>query len=294
MEAHSGQDMLNCRMDLTFYKLRLSDSDIILVDDLAGDGRDRDWVAAARTLLHRRRGAGADRLAVIAKPEADLWLRVFLADGEESPCADAALCAARFLLDSGRSGSEAVPMRISGGELRVDVLDSASLGISLGPPRGIPDGDPMSAADAASRATSIEASGERYQVVPLRAGIPAADAAAVFADGGAARARARIVSSRGYASRGASVRGDAAPAVVTVRVVSRGRLLISAPSGGALDCCASAAAALAASVAVGYTEREAMVKLGSGALWVEWAEAGSLYVATRPEYVYRGEFHLSG
>jgi diaminopimelate epimerase len=81
---------------------------------------------------------------------------------------------------------------------------------------------------------------------------------------------------------------------VTVRVVSRGRLLISAPSGGALDCCASAAAALAASVAVGYTEREAMVKLGSGALWVEWAEAGSLYVATRPEYVYRGEFHLSG
>jgi hypothetical protein len=203
--------MLNCGMDLTFYKLRLCDSDIILVDDLAGDGRDRDWEAAARSLLHRRRGAGADRLAVIAKPEADLWLRVFLADGGESPCADAALCAARFLLDSGRSGSEAVPMRISGGELRVDVLDSASLGITLGPPRGIPDGDPISAADAASRATSIEAAGERYQVVPLRAGIPAADAAAVFSDGGAARARARIVASRGYASRKPATRGDAAP-----------------------------------------------------------------------------------
>ncbi|MGA2547138.1 MAG: hypothetical protein ABSF43_11350 [Rectinemataceae bacterium] len=285
-------------MDLTFYKLRLCDSDIILVDDLAGDGRDRDWEAAARSLLHRRRGAGADRLAVIAKPEADLWLRVFLADGGESPCADAALCAARFLLDSGRSGSEAVPMRISGGELRVDVLDSASLGITLGPPRGIPDGDPISAADAASRATSIEAAGERYQVVPLRAGIPAADAAAVFSDGGAARARARIVASRrsaarGYAARGYAARGDAAPPVVTVRVASRGQLLVSAPSGGALDCCASAAAALAASAAVGYSEREAMVRLGSGALWVEWAEAGSLYVATRPEYVYRGEFHLN-
>jgi diaminopimelate epimerase len=280
-------------MDLTFYKLRLCDSDIILVDDLAGDGRDRDWEAAARSLLHRRRGAGADRLAVIAKPEADLWLRVFLADGGESPCADAALCAARFLLDSGRSGSEAVPMRISGGELRVDVLDSASLGITLGPPRGIPDGDPISAADAASRATSIEAAGERYQVVPLRAGIPAADAAAVFSDGGAARARARIVASRGYASRKPATRGDAAPPVVTVRVASRGQLLISAPSGGALDCCASAAAALAASAAVGYSEREAMVRLGSGTLWVEWAEAGSLYVATRPEYVYRGEFHLN-
>lgn len=276
-------------MELTFYKLRLCDSDIILVDDLAGDGRDRDWEAAARALLHRRRGAGADRLAVVAKPEDDLRLRVFLADGEASPCADAALCAARYLLDSGRSGAESVPMKIPGGELVVDALDSASLGISLGPPRGLPDGEPLGAADAASRATSIEAAGERYQVLPLRVGLPAADAAAVFADGGAARARARISGSRGSAAR----RPATAPAVVTVRVASRSQLIVSAPSGGALDCCAAAAAALAASAAAGYAEREAMVRMGSGALWVEWAEAGALYVAARPEYVYRGEFHLA-
>jgi diaminopimelate epimerase len=279
-------------MDLSFYKLRLCDSDIILVDDLAGDGKDRDWEAAARALLHRRRGAGADRLAIVSKPEGELWLRVFLADGEASPCADAAICAARYLLDSGRSGADAATMRISGGELRVDVLDSASLGISLGPPRGMPDGEPIGAADAASRATSIEAGGERYQVLPLRAGIPAADAAAVFADGGAARARARIASSRGSSTRSLARGAAAAPAVVTVRVASRGQLLVSAPSGGALDCCASAAVALAASASVGYSDREAMVRLGSGALWVEWAETGSLYVAARPEYVYRGEFHL--
>jgi diaminopimelate epimerase len=281
-------------MDLTFYKLRLCDSDIILVDDLSGDGRDRDWQAAARALLHRRRGAGADRLAVIAKPEGDLWLRVFLADGEESPCADAALCAARFLLDSGRSGADAVPMRISGAELRVDVLDSASLGISLGPPRGMPDGEALSAAAAAARATSVEAAGERYQVLPLRAGLPAADAAAVFADGGAARARARIASSRRADARASGApRSRAETAVVAVRVAARGEHLVSAPSGGALDCCAAAAAALAAAAAVGYSDREAMVRIGSGALWVEWAEAGALYVAARPEYVYRGEFHLN-
>jgi diaminopimelate epimerase len=285
-------------MDLSFYKLRLCDSDIILVDDLAGDGRDRDWEAAARALLHRRRGAGADRLAVISRPEADLWLRVYLADGEKGPCADAALCAARFLLDSGRSGAGTVPMRIPGGELQVDVLDSASLGISLGPPLGIPDGRAMSASEAESRATSIEAAGVRYQVLPLRAGIPAAEAAAVFSDGGAARARARIAASRRSAERGApdrtgAPRENTAPSVVTVRVESRGRLLISAPAGGALDCCAAAAAALAAAAAVGYADRDAMVALGSGRLWVEWTEAGSLYVAARPEYVYRGEFHLN-
>jgi len=36
-----------------------------------------------------------------------------------------------------------------------------------------------------------------------------------------------------------------------------------------------------------------MVRLGSGALWVEWTVSGALYVAARPEYVYRGEYHLS-
>jgi hypothetical protein len=162
----------------------------------------------------------------------------------------------------------------------------------------MPDGAALGAADAAARATSIEAAGERFQVLPLRAGIPAADAAAVFAEGGAARARARIASSRvgparaGNASRGATPRNDKGPVVVAVRVTSRAQLIVSAPSGGELDCCASAAAALAASAAVGYSDREAMVALGSGTLWVEWAASGSLYVAARPEYVYRGEFHL--
>ena len=281
-------------MDLTFYKLRLSDSDIILVDDLAGDGRDRDWVAAARSLLHRRRGAGADRLAVIAKPEADLWLRVFLADGGESPCADAALCAARFLLDSGRSGSEAVPIRISGGELRVDVLDSASLGIYFGTAEGHTRrrphkrggrGFPYDEHRGGGRTLSGSAAARGHPRRRRRGGILRRRRRA--GEGSHRRiARIRVAQTRDARRRGPS-------GLVTVRVASRGQLLISAPSGGALDCCASAAAALAASAAVGYTEREAMVRLGSGSLWVEWAEAGSLYVATRPEYVYRGEYHLN-
>jgi len=280
----SPRTCYNERMDLSFYKLRLCDSDIILIDDLEGDGKDRDWVGLARALLHRRRGAGADRLAVVSKPERDLWLRVFAPEGEGGPCADAALCVARYLLDSGRSGLDSVSMRISGGEIMVDVLDSASLGVSLGPPLGIPDGAALGPADAASRATSIEASGERFQVLPLRVGMPAADAVAVFADGGAARARARISSSR----------EKEAPAVVAVRVASRGELIVSAPTNGRIDCCAAAAAALAASAATGYSDREAMIRLGSGALWVEWAASLSLYAAARPEYVYRGEFHWEG
>jgi diaminopimelate epimerase len=268
-------------VETTFYKLRLCDSDIILVDDFAGDGKDRDWAGLARAILHRRRGAGADRMAVVSKPEDRIRLRVFTSEEEGGACADAALCAARYLLDSGRSGADSVQLRIAGGDMQVDVLDSASLGVSIGPPLGIPDGTALKAHDAAQRVTSIEASGERFQVLPLRVGSPPADAAAVFAEGGVARARARISAARGKES----------PAVVAVRVVSRGELFASAPTTGRMDCCAAAAVALAASASTGYSEREAMVRLGSSALWVEWTSSGPLYVAARPEYVYRGEFH---
>jgi diaminopimelate epimerase len=270
-------------MDLSFYKLRLCDSDVILIDDLGGGGVDRDWAKAAREVLHRRRGAGADRFAVISKPESVLRLRVFLPDGEEGPCADAALCAARYLLDSGRSGATSVPMRTASGDLEVDVLDAASLGIALGSPRGMPDDAPLDPSAAAKQAASVETSGERFQVLPMRAGLPAADAAAVFSGGGAARARARFRSSR----------SELAPVAVAVRVVSRGELRVSAPTSGRLDSCAAGAVALAASAALSYSDREAMVRLGSGALWVEWSDSGSIYVAGRPEYVYRGEYHMN-
>jgi diaminopimelate epimerase len=275
-------------MDLSFYKLRLCDSDLVLVDDLEGDGRDRDWEKVARVMLRRRLGVGADRLAVIARAERDFWLRVFRPEGEGGPCADAALCAARYLMDSGRTGAESIMMRAAGGEIAVDVLDSASLGISMGPPRGMPEGEELDAERAAARSTVIESEGRRYLALPLRAGLPCADAVAVFADGGTSRARARITAGAGSSAPGR----EEAPSAVAVRVVSRGEMRISFPAGGALDSCAAAAAAIAAAAAVGYSDREAMARLRSGALWVEWTARGPVYAAGRPEYVYRGEYHL--
>lgn len=272
-------------MDLSFYKLRLCDSDLVLVDDLDGNGRDRDWEKAARAILRRRLGVGADRLAVVARAERDFWLRVFRPEGEGGPAADAALCAARYLMDSGRTGAESIRMRAAGGEIAVDVLDSASLGVSLGPPLGLPDGEELDAERAAARATNIESEGRRYLALPLRAGFPPADAVAVFADGGAAKARARI-------SAGSGAGGGEAPSAVSVRVVSRSEMRISFPSGGGLDTCAAAAAAVAAASAVGYSDREATAALRSGELWAEWTPRGPVYVAGRPEYVYRGEYHL--
>ncbi|HOX48777.1 MAG TPA: hypothetical protein P5165_06295 [Spirochaetia bacterium] len=280
-------------MDLSFYKLRVCEADLLLVDDLAGKGRDRDWAAAARSLLDRRRGAGADRLAVLSKAEEAVWLRAFDREGEPAACLfDAALCAARYLLDSGRSGSESVELRVPRGSLVVDVLDASSLGLSLGPPRGLPSGEALDLGAAAARKSLIEAGGERYEVLPLCIGGRGAqedetrpgeraETVAVFCEGGTRKVKARI---------GASARGAKAPPPLAVRLVARGELWAEIPRG--LDAAATAGLALAAAAAAGYADREAVVRLPGGAVFVEWAESGSLYAAARPEYAYRGEFHL--
>ncbi|MBL8967356.1 MAG: hypothetical protein JNG85_10115 [Spirochaetaceae bacterium] len=308
-------------MDLSFYKLRVCDADILLVDDFAAEGKDRDWPAAARELLDRRRGVGAERLAVLSRAEGSIWLRAYSPDGESATALfDAALCAARFLLDSGRSGSESVEFRVPRGGLAVDVLDGAGLGLSLGPPRGLPDGEALDQEGLASRKSLIEAGGERYEVLPLclgrsgaglgagaagrggeAAGTTDAAGGEAQADGSAAPEGERIEAVAVFCERGAKAakmrigaarRGAKAPTPLPVRLVSRGELWAEAPRGKALDAAAAAGLAHAAAVAAGYADSGALVRLRGGALWVEWTESGGLYAAARPEYVYRGEFHL--
>jgi diaminopimelate epimerase len=282
-------------MDLSFYKLRVCDADLILVDDISGGGRGRDWALAASKILNRRKGAGGDRLAVLAKAEEDVWLKVFRPNGEISLCVcDAALAAARYLLDSGQSGSESVRLRTAEGELSVDVLDAANLGLTLGPPRSLENGKILDLEGAAALRTLIEADGARYEALPLglaprsakadeEGERPRLGAVAVICDGGAVAARAQIR---------ATVRGFEAPPPLPLRIVSRGELWVQAQRGEELDSAATAALALGAAAALGYADREVAVRLKGGALYAEWPDSGNLYVAARPEYVYRGEFHL--
>ncbi len=169
-------------MDLSFYKLRICESDVILIDDLEGKYGSGDFGAAAAAILDRRRGAGADRLALIQSSGETVWLRVYGPDGARSLCLfDAALAAARYLLDSGHGSSEGIKLKTPSGWLAADLLDGSSLGISLGAPYGLAgqlSGDAgANAAAPAARAlgtenaggfrTLIETEGARYEALPL-------------------------------------------------------------------------------------------------------------------------------
>jgi len=288
-------------MDLSFYKLRICESDIILFDDLQGKGEGGDFGPLAAAILDRRRGAGADRFAVLQNPGGTVWLRVFDPDGSPSPCLfDSALAAARYLLDSGRSGSEGAKLRTPAGWLQVDLLDGSNLGISLGEPCGLSgaaggERKQLNAGNASAFRTLIETEGARYEALPLGVNPasetegtggsdgPLVSAVAFICDGGATAARASITANR---------RGTAVLPPLPLRVISRGELWVQAQHGGGLDAAAAAGLALGAASSLGYADRGTAVRIRGGALYAEWTERSGLYVAASPEYVYHGDFHF--
>ena len=58
-----------------------------------------------------------------------------------------------------------------------------------------------------------------------------------------------------------------------------------------IDQVSMAAMALGAANLLGRVSEEALVRSGEGGLWVRRGPKG-LYVAARPSYVFRGEFHI--
>ena len=298
-------------MDFDFIKLRVGPADLLLLEGI-GDGSGGDRAAVARSILHRRRGVGALRLVSLARSEKDIWLEVYDRDGSrEAAVFDAALCAARWLLDSGRAGSGDLRFRTRWGEIQVDVLDGSSLGISVGALYGLPDRSILDVELALERRLRVESRGEGFEALPV----------ALAAAGGGAR-QAEIAHNAQWSSRSGSAgqvaqggpegvvffhEGGAAPLRVRLSSRQRGKVpAVAVPAlclsdseiriGGArdarLDTVSMAAMALGAAALLGRASDEAFVGSGEAELLARRNPEGSLYVAARPAYVFRGEFHI--
>ncbi len=294
--------------------MRVAGSDLLLSGEI-GDGKGRDLAPVARAILHRRRGVGALRLVSLARSATELWLEVYDREGSrEAALFDAAICAARWLLDSGRAGGENLRLRTRRGEMQVDILDGSSLGISVGPLLGLPGRGVLDASAALERRVLIEARGERFDALPValaaagglraenisagemrRGEVPEGGAATVaenndgpaaavfFHEGGEAPLRVRLSGTR---------RGGIPAVAVPARCLSEDELRIGTARDASVDAVAMAAMALGAANLLGLASNEAFVRSGDGGLWVRHSAEGRLYVAARPTYVFRGDFHL--
>ncbi len=281
-------------MDFGFIKLRVGSADLLLLDGI-GDGSGERREEVARAILHRRRGVGGLRLASVARSEKELWLEVYDRDGSRKAALfDAALCAARWLLDSGRAGSEELRFRTRSGEIRVDVLDGSSLGLSAGPLYGLPDRALLDGQLALQRSLRVESKGERFEALPValsasgeggggEAGREGPEGVVFFHEGGGSPLRVRL-SNRG--------KGKVPAVAIPALCLSEAEIGIGAPRDARVDTVSMAAMALGAAALLGRASDEAFVRSGRDGLWVRRESDGSLYVAARPAYVFRGEFPI--
>lgn len=275
-------------MDLAFIKLRVAGADLILAEGV-GEGRVRGRPALAQAVLDRRRGVGGLRFVAVDRVERDFWIEVLDRDGSPATAPwDAALCATRWLLDSGRVGGDSIRFRRGGGEIVVDVLDGSSLGVSLGPLLALPDRAVYDGNLALARRLRIEAKAGSFDALPVAVDNPGEDGRGVeavvfFKNGGADPLRVRLRRSS---------RGGPPPSAVPAAIISDAELRVGLPRDGRIDATSMAGMALGAASFLGRSDEEALVRSGDGGLWARRGAKDSIYVASRPAYVFRGDFHF--
>ncbi|NLJ47070.1 MAG: hypothetical protein GX430_10975 [Treponema sp.] len=273
-------------MEIRFYKLQVCGIDWLLLDRMSsGPGPVPDFRALARSLCRRRRGAGGMGIVALSRPETDIWAESFDAAGNGillPPCA--ALCAARYLFDSGRGGRDSLDLRTRDGTVRVDIIDSTRFALNLGPALS-PAGIPLREGEADRAAAELDVAGKALSILPVR--LAGQSFAVVLSEGSLRDALSPF--GRGESPVPSVDSRSQRFTPLAVRIDSRTSL---AAAGRAFDACAAAGAALAAAGAYGLADREAAVRLGGDAVFVNGDADDGLYAAAKPTYIFSGEYWM--
>ncbi len=98
---------------MKFTKMHGAGNDFVVID---ADDNKRDWPAFARIICDRHFGIGADTLLLsMPSNSADLYMRVFDADGSESEaCGNGLRCIVKYYIDSHASKREVVVETMAG------------------------------------------------------------------------------------------------------------------------------------------------------------------------------------
>ncbi len=272
--------------DWPFYKLHSLGTDAILMDhaELGPDEPRPTYETLARAILRRRRGVGASALVVLDEtgdgtPRARVWNPA----GEEvDDSFDALVCAARYLFDSGKADAENIVLQTRSGKRMLQVITSGDFRVNLGRPLESEGGPPLASVSAIRR-TVLEAGTRRLSISSLA--VPRPHAVLFSVDGRRVDLEALETALAGMGRKGAAYRA------LLARPISREAVMIHPSRRTGYDGVQASAAALAASAASGFTEREAAVIQGPGIRYADGdEETGEISVTAGAEYVYEGRW----
>jgi len=300
------------RDGIPFVKMHGLGNDYVFVD-LLGPRRggpepagELPWDPAAlsREISDRHLGVGSDGLILILPGErAPFRMRMFNADGSEGEmCGNGMRCFAKYVYEQGYTDEVEFEVETGAGVVRPRVYPEEGAGgrrvqrvrVDLGRPRLTPDEVPVRVealarwgrpADAPVVEATLEVDGREVPVTAVSLGNPhcvvfVEDAAAVDLEGLGRRLEVHPAFPQRTNVEFVQV---LSPAEVAVRVWERG-------SGATLACGTGACAAAVAGALTGRTGRQVTVRLPGGALEVEWAADGHVYLTGPAVEVFRGVY----
>ncbi len=277
-------------MDVAFLKLHSAGNDYICVDtEKTPPLEERHLSALAKKICLRRTGVGGEGLFYLTRDEEGrLAARVFTPEGGEGETCGAALqCAARYAFDSGLAKNSRFSIFRGTASVPLEVVDSVNVRQDVGAPRGFDSPAELREVPDAVFARPIVVDDHEYACTPVT--LDGTHAVLFVAGFGVSPHRlARKIEKHPMFPGGADV--------LFVRVFSREELELRAWRRGGVElhsCPKTASAGLVAAVLNGFAEREALVHLRGGDLFVEWDEASNHVFFTGPaEYVFSGNYYF--
>ncbi len=154
---------------VTFAKVEAAENDFVVLCDPPPV----DLAAFARRACHRRRGIGADGLAVLTRRDQRWHLRIVNADGSFAETSgNGTRCAVRYLLDRGLVTGDSLTVITGAGPVRARAR-GALITVDMGPPRFSGPGLPDAAGDGRpATAVTLRAAGRRREGWPVSMGNP--------------------------------------------------------------------------------------------------------------------------
>jgi len=278
---------------LRFVKVHGLGNDFVLVNTMEENSLPADLAGLAVNVCRRHFGVGADGLVLIKPGDgADLTMQIINSDGSEAEmCGNAIRCVAKYAYERGMVTKQIMRVRTAAGimvpELVMENGMVRAVRVDMGEPRLEREQIPMHGPPGRVINEPLQAGADTFYVTAVSMGNPhcvlfVPDAAAVPLENLGPLLEHHPSFPRKTNVEFVQVLGNGE---VRMRVWERG-------AGPTMACGTGACAVAAASCLNGHTGKKVRVHLEAGALDIEWAENGHIYMTGPAEEVFSGEYLL--
>ncbi len=274
-------------MNLPFYKLSVGSNDFLLINFMGEAIPDEKLLPVLTARICRRhKGVGGNGAAyLLDHPEAGAKIRYFTAKGRElKRFYDPLMGAARYLFDSGFSGTKAITVEVPTGIRTIEAIDSANFRISLGTPLDT-EGTPLQEEISSEGGIFFTLENSSYPLTPVQLHTLWGT---VFFENDPRKGTGHIAK----AMSGSSISGSSFTPLF-VQVYSDDDILVAPQwkKNGHKELSIAAGAAAVSTAVRGFGGSSLMTRIGKQEFFIEWKTATQEILCTGGgEYVFTGDF----